>query len=857
MMSGQREQQFRVGPGYNGPAANPAPTVSTAHGTYRAAHHTVDTSGLAMIGDALGSFFGGAAKTAQNLDEIEHRENLEGIKRENDVLAHQAAADQAAGKARDPAMAKRWSYESTFTRALADDQAHSLAQAWTDRVRAAPRDGTFNYDAERESFFKENIGAGSGDPHFDATHMVAFKKQTDAGREQFQGEVFRTVEGNNQRVFQASVAGKLDRQFGLLPSDVTEGLAQARVMAQGNEDHAMRLFSSAVLSNVNTEFQATSVMMALDKAGLREQSPDLYRHISEKASAQINQVRTLETRTSLDRLQARVVNALVAPTIDLDGVQKLQEDIKSSARAFGAQDDHQKLLARLYALRKQMATDVADENLYDRAMRGNLTAEEAARTGAVEMGTFISKHQDKAFGRYMDDAAAYPNLAATKTEYGTFRPLASKETASEFAAHVTKPNVLKATAGLMPDTYKQENDRAILGSDASAAGNAFALADNIARRSGRPDLALEAFKSDEAKRRYQAYRSAMGNQRPEELVQLAANNPDAFKKMQQAEDGTLDFATLPGQAGKKSADVRKEIMDGLTAQLRDQHGLDKWFGFIRNPNVGFANERVANDMVAGVVRQMSEQARLRPGTVPDIGAAVKAEVELHKGRTDVLPGAGGTFIVYPRTVDDKKGSVFMQPFEGVPGRKVYRMGLVTNALGEVEDTRENFAADVKELARLFPEQGFEPKKMAFGQPEQALAQKGLYRVINGVDAIAFEPGQQVTLTVPNVPGLLNKATAPATMTIPEDPAEARRMLHQVLGHTGWKPEEPDETYGVAGRHVIRLVYGGRIEKDSDWVKQNDEVFRARAGGAVSEAQMAQDALKAGGEQLSRASRRPH
>ena len=115
-MSGQREQNLPLGPGYTAQrSVSPAASVSTAQGTYRPSHEVADTSGIAAIGSALGSFFGSAAKTAQDLDAIEHQENLQGIRRENDVLAHAAAADQAAGRPRDPDMAKRWSYEATYT----------------------------------------------------------------------------------------------------------------------------------------------------------------------------------------------------------------------------------------------------------------------------------------------------------------------------------------------------------------------------------------------------------------------------------------------------------------------------------------------------------------------------------------------------------------------------------------------------------------------------------------------------------------------------------------------------------------------------------------------------------------------
>lgn len=853
-MSGQREQNLPLGPGYTAQrSVSPAASVSTAQGTYRPSHEVADTSGIAAIGSALGSFFGSAAKTAQDLDAIEHQENLQGIRRENDVLAHAAAADQAAGRPRDPDMAKRWSYEATYTRALAGEQAQTLAAQWGDVVRDAPRDGTFNYDEKRSEFFKEHVGAGLGDPFFDAAHMTAFKQQTDAGRAQFQGEVFKTVQVNNQRTYQSFIAGKLDSQFGLTSQDVTEGLTQARVMAQGNEDQATRLFTSAITSNINTEFQATSVLMSLDRAGFRETHPDLYRHISDKASEQIDQVRNLETRQSLDRLTARVTNALVAPTIDINAIDALQTDITRSARAFGAQKDHRHLLTQLYTLRKQAATDEAEINLFDRAVTEGLTGPEAARTGGLEIGAYINKHQDKAFGRYMDDASKYPELAATKTGYNTFRPLASKGTALEFATHVTSPKIMRATVGLIPDTYKVENDVAILGTDAAAAGNAYALAASIERITGNRETALQAFKSDDAKRAYQSIRSSEGIQRAEELITARLRNPAEFERMQKAQDGSLDFTTLPGQQGRKSFEVRKDIADALRDALREQHGIDSWFGpgvRVSGDSLGFADERTTNDLIAGTVRQVSELARLNPGTTPDIKAAAKAEVALHADRTVVLPAGSGGFNVYPQIVDPKKGSAYLQPFEGAPGRNVYRIGLVTNALGEVEDTRKHFAEDAKELVRLFPSQSYDVKKLAFRSPDPALAAKGLYSVSHGPDGLMFELGQTVTLAGPKGTKTVNE------FHIPEDPAEARRMLTQALGHTGWRPEEPNETYGLAGRKVIRLVYGGRIEKDAAWVKNNEDAFTARAGGAVTEAQMAQDALKAGAERLARGVRRP-
>lgn len=83
---------------------------------------------------------GGAAETAQRVDQIDHQQNMVQIERENKALESQAIADKAAGRV-DPAHMDRQAYSDIYTRALGADHADKLTAGLKDRLASMKLDG--------------------------------------------------------------------------------------------------------------------------------------------------------------------------------------------------------------------------------------------------------------------------------------------------------------------------------------------------------------------------------------------------------------------------------------------------------------------------------------------------------------------------------------------------------------------------------------------------------------------------------------------------------------------------------------------------------------------------------------------
>jgi hypothetical protein len=97
-MSNQRPQQFNTTPSFTTPEASAAPTIRTQGFQATAAVQQSNTSGINAIGNALGSFFGGAAKAVDSVEETMHKQELVQVDRENTALAQQGHIDLAPEK---------------------------------------------------------------------------------------------------------------------------------------------------------------------------------------------------------------------------------------------------------------------------------------------------------------------------------------------------------------------------------------------------------------------------------------------------------------------------------------------------------------------------------------------------------------------------------------------------------------------------------------------------------------------------------------------------------------------------------------------------------------------------------------
>jgi len=776
-------------------------------------------AGLDQIGNALGSFFDKTAQTAAQVRETEFQVELQQQQRRNEGLGVEGVADAAAGREMDPEKAQSYNYFSAFQRSAASARSAVLVNDFSKIVAAAPKDGSFDFDGAAKTFLKEKVGQ-TGEADHDATLLVRTTQGLEAIRGQHDEQVRQTVLTNNQNAFVAGATAKITSPLGFNAADLAEMRKDALALAQGNTELAGQLLFKGLTNGVVTERQQTAVMLQVyapgpDGRSLADDHPDLALHISESARELVEKTRTVAAQKSLDQLDARLTNLVSGKSYDSTTVAELYDDIAGSANIHGAHAGHRELMHRLEAYGKVWANKKAKSALWVQAVEGRRSPSEMTRLTPdgepISLAEYTNKHFEVEYDPYLETQLdRFPALLKSRSQEGLVRPTATKAAALEFATFAAHPDIRAASPEAVPQHHRAQFSADLLGGNVEVASNAYHLVRQVENLTKDQQYALKFLDNDESRRRYLAVRATEGSQLPEEALKRFIENPQSEADSAAIAKGEFKYSSLPGYIGTKEADAFKDLTARMNKQLREITGTTKWFG--NGKDIGAASGRLHTLLLQGTADALREQARLAPGRVPDVDAAVKQSLALWKDRLMVLPGQHGTDLVVEDPFASRKtqtGKVYGDPVATLNGRPVFRFGEVRNAVGEVENTRDHFHTDITTLAKVLPDFGFKPENFSLGDPNS----------VNGTMEVRV--GARGPLLLP-----LGKAIrmqgegGTKTVTLPPTYHEALPILMQHLKGSGFVVEDPGVTYGGGSQTAVRLLYAPRIEKDAAWLAEH-------------------------------------
>ncbi|WP_440531797.1 hypothetical protein [Variovorax sp. YR566] len=838
-MSGQQARQFTNTQRFGQPEVSAAATVRTNQTDAIAAQVQGQGSALGAMGSALSGFFGTAAKTAREIGEIEHREQLVEIDRQNKARADQALADKAMERERDPELNKFQAYKGAYDTAVADSTANKLTQDLAVKLRDLPNDGSVDPRAAATEFLKSEIGPGTGDPAIDGRMVWAAKQKADVMVAQKAEQIAQTVESNIAQTITNDVTGKMLLQKGVTTGQTDAWHGQFLALTKGNIQAADKKFENALGSAIQNDGHAMSALAALRESGYAQRNPDSYLRLSEKAFHQTNKIKSFKAGEEVQSLNGQYT-ATAAEYHNAGLIMPTQTFLEFVNRAKIIDSNHgvgQGAFPWMTSgafrenIKKQAEVNTILNTLNGLQSTGDLR-QSVNETGA-EIGTEIKKNYVPASAQWISqNPNRFPNLNRTMTSRGLPQPLADVESAREYGRMLSSPKEQSAFAYSVDDTTKGIISSGLMGSDVNETIKAVTLLNEVANGPN-ADLMLKGLIGDKEQARFDVIRrmTAGGTRDIETAVRATVSDKDVEKEMaSEQESGVIKFSKLLRDPERKETDIDNDIQLRAGERLKERIGRDDWFGEL-NVNISGAALKSLNMSIADHLR---EQARtLKGGSKPDLNAAIDWATKKTFQSFVPLPVQGNTMSL----VKDPYGGRGRSPDQEIAsynGVKVYS-GARMNVGGKEEDPLETFMKiDRKALHEALPTflggkhapQNWERFTLLGtlgpdtdpGSAESIYllppdAKSGLHPVMKpGGEPLMFQLGQQATFR--------NADGKAETLTIPTDRKEASVFLAQRLPK-GFFPLE-----GAGG--YFRVQYGYRLRNTEESILQDLSNARADA-----------------------------
>lgn len=815
-MAGQREQSFRNDAPMS-PTVSPAATVRTNQTDAIAAQVQGQGSALSAMGSALSGFFGTAAKTAQQIGEIEHREDLVEIERQNKARAEQGLADQAMGRERDSGLDKYQAYKGAYDTAVADSTANKLTQDLAVKLRDLPNDGSVDPRAAATEFLKSEIGPGTGDPAIDGRMVWAAKQKADAMVAQKTEHIAQTVESNIAQTITNDVTGKMLSQKGVTTGQTDAWHGQFMALAKGNIQAADKMFENALGNAIQNDGHAMSSLAALRESGYAQRNPDSYLRLSEKAFHQTNKIKSFKAAEEVQTLNGEY-SAAAAEYHNAGLIMPTQTFLEFMNRAKIIDSNHgvgQHSFPWITAghfqenIKKQADVNTILNTLNGVHATGDLR--QSVNEAGTEVGKEVNKHFVPASAQWIQqNQSRFPNLNRTMTSAGLPQPLADVASAKEYGRMLASPKEQSAFAYSVDDTTKGIISAGLMGSDVNETIKAVTLLNEVANGPN-ADLMLKGLIGDKEQARFDVIRRMAATRDIETAVRATVSDKDVESDMAHEQDsGYVNFPKLLRDPEKKQTDIDNDIQSRAGERLKERIGRDDWFGEL-NANISGSALKSLNLSIADHLR---EQARtLKGGSKPDLSAAIDWATKKTFQSFVPLPVQGNTMSL----VKDPYGGRGRSPDQEIAtynGVKVYS-GARMNVGGKEEDPLETFMKiDRKALHKTLP--GFLGDKEDSGSAESIYllppdAKSGLHPVMKpGGEPLMFQPGQKATFR--------NADGKDETLTIPTDRKGASVFLAQRLPK-GFFPLE-----GAGG--YFRVQYGYRLRNTEESILQDRANERA-------------------------------
>ncbi|AOJ72246.1 MULTISPECIES: hypothetical protein [Burkholderia] len=745
-MAGQQQQQFR-----NAALALPeldataAPGVTTTRAQATAAR--VDASGqvsaIQSLANSFGGFFGNLQGDLQRINAATEQARVADIHKENEALAKQAQADQAAGRAPDEAHANRESYWNAYQQSFAQNQAFEMQQELSARLREMPKDGSVSPEDVAKGVWKDFYGAGTGDADFDSALVGRFGPAAQTMVAQASEQVAQTQEQNHALEIQNSANAQINSPQGL--SEAGFATLEQRVLAltRGDQTLADKMIGG-FMGSVRNKTQALGLLNALEQSGWADRNPVAYDKMSHDAVQQIQTVKSIQAAQEVDgvRLAAIALKANPNATPE-DWAQLVYQANRVDSNHGVGMDKFGPVFQGLLEASKQQAT-INYMSLAERGYNGSHNIHTIATLAGVDPAEAVKKSFDNYMVQKLQGSGQYPALAASmQGNAGLPDPLASDQAGSEFVGWVTAPGIRDISDGTMPPRIQKDLTSAIKSGDPDRASRAWRVMDRIHDIVGDHAFGQYLGKDDEASGMYWGVKA------------LAPTNGDVSQVYKAIRDGGMDSKVLekvgnggsinwePLLPGKKQADVDVAVNKAMGKAMLDDVGRK---GLIWNPATSMSSD-LRQQFQGIVIKQLMAQ---RANGKVDLDTAVANAATVFKGTRMATVGMNGAV----KIIEDPfagKGRAADSPINADPNHPysitkgyapIYSSFPMANKANAPEDPFKTAQDDLGHLSKALPGLVPDSAGLSLKRPDRT----GLSEIHDSMDnPIILHAGQKLAV----------------------------------------------------------------------------------------------------------------
>lgn len=870
-MSGQRPQHFDPTPTRYadvGVTANPTRT-QTAQYTPTQAQYTNNGQGLAAIGSALGTFFGGLQRSLETVQESNRQEELVQIDRENEALRKQAVVDQKLGKPMDPAYTDRQDYAGTYQTSAADAAAFDLAQGLRKHMAQQPLDGSVDLAQTAQDYYKAQVGTGTGNRDYDARMLSQFSRAAEEQVAQFNEAQQATVLQNTTQEVVHQFTQHVFSPGGITTPQFAEWRERIGTLVRGDNVKRDQLIMAAVSAAVQNDGQGMSVLRAMQDLGMDKSEPDYFNRISEEVLKRTNAVKTFDAGLAVQNYR---MDFALEKSRYPQGILPPERIAEFAARAHQIDTVHGVGLEP-FGLEQEWSKGTrkaAGVNLWKASLRGEYGTQDSMRVASsfgASPASVLAEHYDSGLSEIVSQLS--PALAASRDKIGLVSPMKSDEAAQDYAKFILAggPNAghRAASQDTISDTYKSEMGNPLIGRDPVRMERSFGFYNALSQGGMTKDQLHRYFPNEQAENTFWAMQiMSNGDRGIKQIAKDLVERPYDAKDIEQvARTGHIDLAAVARRGGVtgRPEEIDRQIVEARNNAILDSADRKKWFG---SAAIALdSNESAKFDALLLDQFQLHKRTR---GSI-NLEDSIKA-VAGQTGKFIVVPGFDGALQAI-RDPFEGRGRTMLHPLNEDPAHPlslakgyapIYAPGQrMVNAMGHDEDLVVTWAEDAAALHKSLPGKVPEHDALYLERPNKA----GLSQVRNGSgSAIQFMPGERLGLrtgpdsvssrtlldgaTVVGAVGLVGAAVAgvavpPAALavaglmgiagagdlskpqvpsgltevTIPQDPKAAAEFFRANLG-PGWYVQR-DGYMGPNGQ-AYTLYYGARLktgEKERD------------------------------------------
>ncbi|WP_322033193.1 hypothetical protein [Paraburkholderia sp. J76] len=795
-MAGQQAQTYRRTQ-LPDPNDSAAPSVSTTpeQETAGRVDATAQASAMQSLSNAFGGFFQNLQGDLQRVNSATEQARVVGIHQENEALAKQGTADQAAGRTPDAAVSNRESYWNAYQQSFAQNQAFEMQQELAQRLRDMPQDGSVSAADVAHGVWKDFYGTGTGDRDFDSALVGRFTPAAQTMVAQANEQVAQTQERNQALEIQNSADAQINSPQGISEAGFAALTQRVDALTRGDQALSDKMIGN-FMGSVRNKSQALGLLNILDKSGWADRNPTAYDKMSQEAVRQIQTVKSVEAAQAVDGIRLAAVALHMNPrATPEDWAELLYQAHRVDSNHGVGMDKFGAVIAGLEASAKQKAV----YNAFDLAERG--------MGGSHDMPTVMTltgkspedlrKDYEGWFDRkILVGAKQFPHLAATaQGNAGLPDPLASDQAGAEFVGWVTAPGVRDLSGGTMPPRVEQSVQQAIKSGDPDRATRAWRIMDRIHDLVGDHAFGQYLGKDDEASAMYWGVKA------------VAPTNGDVSQVYKSIRDGGMDSKLLekigaggsinwePLLPGKKQADVDQSVDKAMDKAMLKDVGRD---GFIWNPNTSMSSD-LRHQFQGIVIQQLMAQ---RANGQVNLDSAVQNAATVFKGTRMATVGMNGTVKIIEDPFNGK-GRAVGSPLNADPDHPysitkgyapIYSSFPMANAANEQEDPFKTAQGDLKGLGKALPGIVPDASGLSLKRPDRT----GLSEIHDSLDnPIILHAGQKLAIrnqtapentwddSVPDFAGVAHPSKGPSVgdlvqSEVPRDTAAAAKFFKDNL-----------------------------------------------------------------------------